>query len=359
MDHGLQAYPIRREDHLREHSFTQCAAKAVVTFVSLGLHRGLVRSVLLAIALPALSVAATAHAQTGAPVKIFVGFPAGGTIDYVARLLAEKMKDDLGAPVVVENRTGAGGQIAAQAVKQAAPDGKTLMLANDHTMVIVPLTHKNPGFDPVKDFTPIGLTSTYLVALAVASSTGAKDVAASLAWARANPAQANVGIPAAGSIAHFMLGSLSRDAKVPLTTVPYRGSAPLVQDLASGQVVAGMTAMGDFLELEKAGRLRVIAVVDPRRAPQLPAVPTFVEQGYKFEWNLWLGMFGPANTPAPVVARVNAALAKALAQPDVRAGMAKLAFNAAHSSPAALGERVQEGMTYWAPQVKASGWTLQ
>jgi len=313
-----------------------------------------------AAAVAAAFLATAVQAQSaGAPVRVLVGFPAGGTIDYVARLLAEKMKDDLGAPVVVENRTGAGGQIAAQALKQAAPDGKTVMLANDHTMVIVPLTLKNPGFDPVKDFAPIGQVSSYLGALAVASSTGAKNVGEFLTWARANPKEANIGIPAPGSIPHFMIATLARDAKVPLATVPYRGSAPLVQDLASGQVVAGTTAMGDFLEFHKSGRVRVIAVVDQRRASQLPDVPTFAEQGYKLDWNYWLGMFAPAKTQAPTVERMNASLAKALAQPDVRAGMEKFAFNAAHGSPAALGDKVQEGMKYWAPQVKASGWTLQ
>lgn len=307
-----------------------------------------------------LLLATAAAAQGGStPTRILVGFPAGGTIDYVARLLGDKLKDDLGAPVVVENRTGAGGQIAAQALRQAAPDGRTLMIANDHTMVIVPLTLKNPGFDPVKDFAPVGQVSDYLGAFAVSSATNARNVAEFLAWARANPARANVAIPSPGSIAHFAMLALARETKTPLTTVPYRGSAPLVQDLASGQVPAGTTAMGDFLEFHKTGRLRVIAVVDQRRAPQLPDVPTFVEQGHKIAWTYWLGMFAPAHTPAPAVERVNAALAKALAQPDVRAGMEKVAFNPAHSSPVALTEKVREGIAYWAPEIKASGWTLQ
>jgi tripartite-type tricarboxylate transporter receptor subunit TctC len=302
---------------------------------------------------------ALVRAQSNTPIRILVGFPAGGTIDVVARILADRLKDDLGAPVVVESRVGAGGQLAAQALKAATPDGRTFMIAPDHTMVVVPLTLKDPGYDVARDFAPVGQVARYVGAFAVSASTGVKSFAEYLAWARANPSQANVGIPAPGSKPHFGMLSISRETRVSLTTVPYKGSAPLVQDLLGGQIAAGTTALGDFLEHHAAGRLRIIAVIDPRRVAQVPEVPTFAEQGHKLDLNYWLGMFAPAGTPAPAVERVGAALAKALAQPDIRERMAKMVFEPAAGGAAALGALVQADTRYWEPLVKASGWTLQ
>ena len=302
----------------------------------------------------------TLRAQSsGAPVRILVGFPAGGTIDVVARVLADRMKEDLGVPVVVESRVGAGGQLAAQALKAAAPDGKTLMIAPDHTMVVVPLTLKDPGYDTARDLMAVGQVARYVGAFAVSSNLGVKNFTEYLAWARANPALANVGIPAPGSKPHFGMLALARETRVALTTVPYKGSAPLVQDLLGGQIAAGTTALGDFLEHHAAGKLRIIGVIDPRRVPQIPEVQTFAEQGFKLDLNYWLGMFAPAKTPGPVIERINAALSKALAQPDVRERMAKMVFEPAGGSPGAMTDVMQADTRYWEPLVKASGWAMQ
>ena len=305
-------------------------------------------------------VPAALRAQAAnAPIRILVGFPPGGTIDVVARLLADRLKDDLGVPVVVESRVGAGGQLAAQALKSAAPDGKTLMLAPDHTMVVVPLTLKDPGYDAARDLMAVGQVARYVGAFAVSSNIGVKTFGEYLAWARANPALANIGIPAPGSKPHFGMLALARETRVAFTTVPYKGSAPLVQDLLGGQIAAGTTALGDFLEHHAAGKLRIIGVIDPRRVAQIPDVPTFAEQGYKLDLNYWLGMFAPARTPAAVIERINAALAKALAQADIRERMQKLVFEPTAGSPAAMAEVMAADTRYWEPLVKASGWTLQ
>ena len=313
------------------------------------------------VAAPLLSaLPQTLRAQSsGAPVRILVGFPAGGTIDVVARVLADRMKEDLGVPVVVESRVGAGGQLAAQALKAAAPDGKTLMIAPDHTMVVVPLTLKDPGYDTARDLMAVGQVARYVGAFAVSSNLGVKNFTEYLAWARANPALANVGIPAPGSKPHFGMLALAREARVALTTVPYKGSAPLVQDLLGGQIAAGTTALGDFLEHHAAGKLRIIGVIDPRRVPQIPEVQTFAEQGFKLDLNYWLGMFAPAKTPGPVIERINAALSKALAQPDVRERMVKMVFEPAGGSPGAMTDVMQADTRYWEPLVKASGWAMQ
>lgn len=315
------------------------------------------------LAFAALAVAGAVRAQPlpagSGPIRVLVGFPAGGTIDVVGRLLADRLKDELGVPVVVESRVGAGGQLAAQALKQAAPDGRTLMLAPDHTMVVVPLTLKSPGYEVTRDFVPVAQVARYLGALAVASSTGVRNVAEYVAWLKANPGQASVGVPAPGSLQQFSLATISRAAGVPITPVPYRGSAPLVQDLAAGQIPAGITALGDFLEFNSAGKLRVIATIDSQRAPQLPDVPTFTEQGMKLDFNFWLGLFAPAGTSPALVQRLNSAVAKVLAQPEVRERMGKLVFEPVTGTPAAMSERIALDTRYWEPIIKSSGWVPQ
>ena len=311
-------------------------------------------------ALPLLGSGASGlRAQTAGTVRILVGFPAGGTIDVVARILADQLKDDLGVPVVVENRAGAGGQLAAQALKSAAPDGKTLMLAPDHTIVVVPLTVKDPGYDVARDMVPVAQVARYVGAFAVSAGLGVKTFTEYVEWARANPSRANVGIPAPGSKPHFGMLALARETGVPFTTVPYKGSAPLVQDLLGGQIAAGTTALGDFLEHHAAGKLRIVGVIDPRRVTQIPDVPTLAEQGYKMDLNYWLGMFAPAQTPGALVERVNAAVVKAMAQPVIRERMLRMVFEPAAGTPAALAGLMQADARYWEPLVKAAGWTLQ
>ena len=304
---------------------------------------------------------ALAQAQADRPpIRILVGFPAGGTIDLVARVLAEQLKDDLGATVIVDSRPGAGGQIAAQALKQAAADGRTLLLSPDHTMVMLPLTMKTAGFQPLIDFAPVGQVARYPGGLAVGTQVAnVRSLAEFFAWARANPAQANVGVPAPGSVPQFIVHVMAQQSKTALVSVPYRGSAPMVQDLMGGQLASGTTALGDFVEPHGAGRLRVLAVLGPRRSAALPDVPTFAEQGYRIDWEYWLGLFAPAKTPTVEIQRINAALGRALARREVRERLEKIVFEPAFGSPEELGELVRAGTAYWEPVVRASGWVPQ
>ena len=318
------------------------------------------RLTLAALAAAAMAAAAPASAQTaGAPIRILVGFPAGGTIDVVARLLADSLKDDLGATVIVDSRPGAGGQIAAQALKQAAPDGRTLLLSPDHTMVMLPLTVRTPGFVPASDFAPVGQVARYAGGFAVASTVKAATLREFFAWARANAGQANVGVPAPGSIPQFLVDVIGQRADAKLAAVPYRGSAPLVQDLMGGQIAAGTTALGDFVEPHAAGRLRVIAVLGQKRSPALPDVPTFAEQGYAIDWEYWLGLYAPAGTPSAEVQRINAAMRRALAKAEVRERMQKIVFEPAPSTPDELAALMRAGTALWEPVVKGSGWVPQ
>jgi len=316
-------------------------------------------STALAIAL-LLVAGAPARAQSDrAPIRILVGFPAGGTIDLVARLLAEQLQTDLGSTVIVDSRPGAGGQIAAQALKQAAPDGRTLLLSPDHTMVMLPLTIRTPGFQPLVDFAPVAQVARYPGGFAVSAQVPVRTLAEYFAWAKANASQANVGVPAPGSIPQFLVHQMAQQSKAALVSVPYRGSAPMVQELMGGQIAAGTTALGDFVEPHLAGKLRVLAVLGPKRFPALPDVPTFAEQGTPIDWEYWLGLFAPAKTPAAEIQRINAAVGKALARPDVRERMLKVVFEPAHGSAEQLGQLVQAGTAFWEPVVKGSGWVPQ
>ena len=308
----------------------------------------------------ALACSAPARAQAErSPIRILVGFPAGGTIDLVARVLAEQLQGDLGTTVIVDVRAGAGGQIAAQALKQAAPDGRTLLLSPDHTMVMLPLTIRTPGFQPLVDFAPVAQVARYAGGFAVSAQVPARSLGEYFAWAQANSAQANVGVPAPGSIPQFLVHQMAQQSKATLVSVPYRGSAPMVQELMGGQIAAGTTALGDFVEPHLAGRIRVLAVLGPKRSPALPDVPTFAEQGTPIDWEYWLGLFAPAKTPAAEIQRINAAVAKALARADVREKMLKVVFEPAHGSPEQLGQLVQAGTAFWEPVVKGSGWVPQ
>ncbi|MDF2115485.1 tripartite tricarboxylate transporter substrate-binding protein [Roseiarcaceae bacterium H3SJ34-1] len=295
---------------------------------------------------------------SGGPVRILVGFPAGGTIDVVARLLAEQMHRDLGVQVLVENTTGAGGQLAAVALKRATPDGHTLMVAPDHTMVVIPLTIAQPGFE-IADFAPVGEIATYVGALAVGAGSDVKDIDGFIKKVRADPKLGSVGIAAAGSKPQFALLAISREKGVALTPVPYRGSVPMVQDLVGGHLPAGITALGDFLEQHAGGQLRVIAITNQDRTSQLPTIPTALEQGYPMKLNFWLGMFAPAKTPADILDMLSASMTKALGDPQVMERMKALAFDPHPSSPAEMTTEIQADTKYWAPLVEASGWVKQ
>lgn len=191
---------------------------------------------------------APAFAQSDkGPIRMLVGFPAGGTIDVVARILSEHLKDELGATVIIDSKPGAGGQIAAQALKAAPADGRTMRLSPDHTMVMTPLTLKNPGFQTLTDFAPVGQVARYAGAFAVAGNVEARNLDQYFEWVKADKARGNIGVPAPGSIPQFFVHVLGQQAGTTLVSVPYRGSAPLLQDLMGGQIGAGTTALGDLL----------------------------------------------------------------------------------------------------------------
>nr|WP_253262082.1 Bug family tripartite tricarboxylate transporter substrate binding protein [Ramlibacter montanisoli] len=297
-----------------------------------------------------------AHAQAPAPIRILVGFPPGGGTDAIARALADKLKDQLGAPVVVDNRAGAGGQIAAQALKVAAPDGHTLFLSHDHSISILPLVTKNAGFDPAVDFIPVAGFATFANALAVSGGTPAKSVAEYVRFVQQNGGKDTIGVPAPASIPEFMVGMIGGKYRIDVQAAPYRGSAPMMADMLGNQIKAGVASIPDFIENHKAGKLRVVAVIGDKRQAILPDVPTFAELGIAgLEELPYYGLFAPAGTPPAVIEQFNQALAKVVAMPDVRERLTAMGLTVAFQPQAAFANRVRGYTQSWDRIIKASG----
>lgn len=315
------------------------------------------RRTLLATAAAAMAVGLTPLAQAqGTQARILVGFPAGGSFDALARLLAEKMKDELKRPVIVENRPGAGGRVAVDVLKTSAPDGSTVMLGPDALVALYPFTMRKLSYDPQKDLVPVGTVAEFPFAIAAGSEPAVKTLAEYVAWAKKNPEKANFGIPARGAPHHFFGMVLGQAVGVKMEDVPFQGSAPGILALMGGQVSSVIDVMSSLTEQHKAGKLRVLAVSSPQRAPQLPDVPTFAEQGFPTITGMgYNGLYAPAGTPAPVVATWNAALAKALAFPDVRERLNAMGFMPVGASPDELAQRGAASAKRWEPVIKASG----
>jgi tripartite-type tricarboxylate transporter receptor subunit TctC len=307
-------------------------------------------------ALAAASLMPLAHAQGDKTLRVMVGFPPGGSIDVVARVLAEKMKDELKANVVVENRAGAGGRLAADLLKSAPADGSVVMITPVVVPVLAPLVFSKLNYNPATDFAPVGHVCNFNFALSIPASLPAKTVAEFVAWLKANPQRANFGSPAAGSLPHFFGEILSREARADMVHVPFAGGAALMTALVGGQVSAGIDVVLEALEAHRAGRVRILATSGERRSAVLPDVPTFKESGYPgIVASGWFAMYAPARTPAASIDAINRALNKALAHPEVLDRFGRLALEAGGGSPADLRALEQASTARWAPVVKATG----
>lgn len=317
---------------------------------------------ILRIALAGLLCAASAAAlaQSGKPIRILVGFPAGGGTDGIARTLAERLKDELGAPVLVENRAGAGGQIAAQALKAAPADGSTYFISHDHTISILPLVVKNPGFDPASDFVAVAGFATFVNALALSSGSSARSFNDFVAGVRAQGGKSAVGVPAPASVPEFLVKVIAEKYKLDLVSVPYRGSAPMIADMLATQIPAGVASVPEFVENHKAGKLRVIAVLGGGRQAVLPDVPTFAELGLAgFEDVPYYGFFAPAGTPKAEIDRFSAALAKVIALPEVRNKLTAWGLTVEFMPSAQLAARERAYARTWARIIATSGFQPQ
>jgi tripartite-type tricarboxylate transporter receptor subunit TctC len=294
------------------------------------------------------------------PIKFLVGFPPGGGSDVIARILAESLQARLGQPVVVENKAGAGGQIAAQLLKAAPADGTTFFLSHDHTISILPLTLKNPGFDPRQDFAFVAGIATFANAIALSPQTPATGLKDYLALVSRQGGQANIGIPAPASVPEFLVKSLAERFKLQLAAAPYRGSAPLIGDMLGGHIPAGVASVPDFITQHRDGKLRVVAVMGKARQAVLPEVPTLAELGVPgFEDLPYYGMFAPAGTPAAALERVSQALQATLAERSVYARLTALGLSVAYSSGADLKARETAYAATWSRLIRAGGFQPQ
>jgi tripartite-type tricarboxylate transporter receptor subunit TctC len=306
-----------------------------------------------------LGASLAAHAQQET-IKLLVGFPPGGSTDTLARLMADKLGPLLKQPVVVDNKPGAGGRIAAQALKASAPDGLTYMVAPNATPVFQALLYPASvlRFDVLQDFTPVGMLASYPLALAVSPQVPAKTAAEYVQWLKANPAKTSFGTAGAGGQTHFSGVQFGKATGLDMQVVPYRGNGPLITDLVGGQVPAGVLTAGDILPQQKAGRVKVLGVFGAKRSPLLPDVPTLLEQGINVDTgDGWTGVWAPAKTPKAQLERMQRALKEVLALPDVRETMQKLAFTPDFRPGEEVDAIERKELAYWGPIIKASGFT--
>ena len=304
----------------------------------------------------AASLLPAAYAQSEKTIRVLVGFPPGGSIDIVSRVLAEKMKDELKANLIIDNKAGAGGRVAADLLKSAPADGSVVMITPIVVPVLAPLVFSKLNYNPATDFSPVGHVCSFNFALSVPASLPVKNIAEFVAWLKANPQKANFGSPAPGSLPHFFGEMLSREAKADMVHVPFAGGAAMMTALMGGQVSAGIDVLLEALEAHRSGKVRIIAVSGERRSAVVPEVPTFREQGFpNIVASGWFGMYAPARTPEAVITATNRALVKALTHPEVLERFGKLALEPGGGTPADLARLEQASTARWAPVVKATG----
>jgi tripartite-type tricarboxylate transporter receptor subunit TctC len=292
--------------------------------------------------------------------ELLVGFPAGGTVDAVARLLASAWRADGATPPIVEQRVGAGGRLAVQALVNSSPDGATVLLSPASMFTIYPHVFRRLAYDPVTDVMPVTSVCHYVCAFAVGPMVPAqvRTVPDFVAWVRVNPSLGAYGSPAAGAMPHFLGTQFARSAGISLTHVPYRGAAPGLQELMGGQIAAGMFALGDFLPHLASGRLRLLAVADENRSRHAPSVPTFAEQGYPGLYGVEsFGLYLPGRASGATANRVFEMASAAVRQPAFSEGLARSGFEPSLLEPAAYARQLALERERWGPVVKASGFS--
>lgn len=306
-----------------------------------------------------LAFASAAHAQVDKPVRVLVGFAAGGSADIAARLLGERIAADLKQPVLVENKPGAGGRIAAEVLKNATPDGSTIMLAPIVVPVLAPLVYSKLSYNPSTDFAPVAHVANFQFGLSVSASHPAKNMKELLAWFKANPAQANFGSPAPGSLPHFFGVMIAKGANLDLVHIPFNGGGPLVNAIIGNQVSSGIDALVDQIEMHRGGKTHILATSGATRSPLLPEIPTFAEADLKgVEGTSWFAVYAPAKTSEATIAQLNTAINKALKAPELRERFAKMGLEPTGGSPADLTAIMKRDSDRWAVPVKASGFRV-
>src|SRR5947209_3934466 len=293
------------------------------------------------------------------PISLIVPWAAGGSTDILARIVGQNVHQSMGQPVIIENRTGASGNIGTLAASRAAPDGYTILF---NTMSVHTMNHAlfaSMPFDGVKDFSPLTLLAYVTNTMVVHPSVPANTVPEFIAYARANPGKVIYASSGPGSTNHLCAALLEKMAGIEMLHVPYRGGAPAVADTVSGQVQMFFTAGTQSLPHVQAGKLKLLAVTEAKRSPYLPEVPTVAETVPGYEMTVWYGAFGPPGMPKEIVTKLNAEIARALFLPEVKQRMDDIAVEVASSTPEELGERMRKDSEKWGGIIRTIGITPQ
>ncbi|VTU30024.1 Argininosuccinate lyase [Variovorax sp. PBS-H4] len=307
------------------------------------------------LALAALTSSMAFAQSADGPLRIVVGYAPGGATDRVARIVGDKLQAKLGVPVVVDNKPGAGGRLAAQQVKATPAGQNVLMLANPAVMVVAPLVFKDNGYDAERDFVPVSHVNDYAFALSVSTAVPVRELPHLLAWMRANPDKANVGVPATGSLPHFFGLMVGEKAKVQTQVIGYRGSGPLLTDLIGGQVPIAVDTLDVVIPQHQAGKVRILAMSGAKRSPFAPEVPTFKEAGLDLVALGWNAFFAPATMPREKVARFSQAIREVMQDPDTTRRFKDSLMTPVVSTQEQTAAMLKAYRAQWAPVVQKSG----
>ena len=317
------------------------------------LHR-----VLAALALSLAAVTAAAQEYPAKPIKLIVPFPPSGGTDIMSRVVAQKLTDMDKWTVIVDNRAGAGGNIGVDVAAKSAPDGYTLVMGQTSNLAINPTLYKNITYDPLKDLVPVVLVGEGPIAIAVRADSKLKTLADLVAAAKAKPGAVTMATPGSGTVAHLSGVRLMHAANVTFEHIPYKGAAAAIPDLLGGNVDFYMSSVPSVQGQVASKRLRVLAVTSKRRSPILPDVPTVGETYKGFEAVTWFGILAPKGTPAPIVAKLNTEINKAIKDPKVREQIEKEGGEVIGGTPQQFADLMKAELTTWSTLVKASGATV-
>ena len=307
-----------------------------------------------AVCLPLHANSQAGQAFPSKPIRLFVGYVPGGGTDIIARLAAQHLSTRLGQPVLVENRPGAGGNIASEIVASAAPDGYTLLLA-PNTVTINPFLFKKAGVDVARELRGVGMIATSPIVLVTSLSSPVASLAELIAYAKQNPGKLSYGTPGIGTPQHLAVELLKSMAGLDLVHVPYKGSAQSLSDLLGGQIQLVSAAINSAQPFIKSGKLRGLAVGEARRVSALKELPTVGETVKGYEVGIWYGIMAPAQTPRDIVARINQELMKAVASPDMAEKMSAQGYENIAGSPEDMDTTVRGDLEKWGKVVKAAG----
>jgi tripartite-type tricarboxylate transporter receptor subunit TctC len=304
------------------------------------------------------AIAQDALGESGALTRIIFPFSAGGGGDTLCRLVAQYSGELLDRKIIVENRTGGDGLIGIKWVKNANPDGTSILVTTGPTMYLLPMVESEPSFDLNRDFVPVSLLARFEFGIVTGAAVDARDFKQFVAWLKANPSKATFGVPSNGTIPHFTGSKLEQALGIPMTRVAYRGSAPVIADLIGGHLPFGITTIADAIPQYRAGGVKILAVSSAERSPFLPDVPTLKESGIDLVADGWYGMWLPAGSSQDLARQLSAAVVKSLANPQVREKLLAIGLIPVGTTPEGLAQELAVDIALWQPIVKTTGYKI-